>query len=255
MILAPFRHWLREGGFADSLRQFAAAIRERISSRQQSTHPYDRLHGVDTSGLIYPDALAAGHPNDLYSEGYYATAPSLFHSALALWQASLHGLSLADYTLVDLGCGKGRVLMMASEYPFPAITGVELSAKLARVARKNLARWMRTSRACSAVSVIDGDVLEFRMPEGPAVLFLFNSFEAEIMRSLLERLVEASRTRSTPIDLIYLHPEHDNLVRRTAGVERLADENIPFSAEDAAADAFLVNVDQCCIYRLAGRRQ
>jgi SAM-dependent methyltransferase len=253
MSLAPLRQWFRARGLADSLRHLIADVRQRISPRQQRTHPFDRRHGLDTSGLLYADALATGHPHDLYSEGYYATAPSLFHGALAHWQANLHGLSLADYTFVDLGCGKGRVLMMASEYPFRAIAGVELSTKLATVARKNLARWMRTPRACSAVSVVEGDVLAFRIPEGPAVLFLFNSFEAEMMRGLLECLEDASRTRSAPIDLIYLHPEHDNLVMRTAGIERLADDNIPLSAEDAAADAFEVNVDQCCIYRINGR--
>jgi SAM-dependent methyltransferase len=253
MSLALLRQWFRTRGFADSIRQLVAAIRERFSSQQQRTHPFDRLHGVDTSGLIYAGALATGHPNDLYSEGYYATAPSLFHGTVAQWQARLSGLCLADYTFVDLGCGKGRVLMMASEYSFRAIVGVELSPKLAHVARKNLAKWIRKPRACRAASVVEGDVLQLAMPDGPVVLFLFNSFELEMVRQLIERLAEASRTRSAPIDLIYLHPEHDNLVRRTAGVERLADENIAFSLEDAAADAFEVNVDQCCIYRIAGR--
>jgi hypothetical protein len=131
--------------------------------------------------------------------------------------------------------------------------GIELNAKLVRIARRNLAKWMRSPRACRAVSVVEGDVLQLPIPDGPVVLFLFNSFEAEVVKRLLDRLAEISLTRTTPIDLIYIHPEHDNLVRQTAGVELLADENISFSAEDAAADAFEVNVDQCCVYRLAGR--
>lgn len=237
----------------DSVRHFLEGVRQRTSSNPQRIHPFDRLHRVDTSGLLYAESLATGHPNDIHSEGYYATAPSLFHGAIALWQRSLYGLSVADYTFVDLGCGKGRALLMASEFPFRAIIGVELNAKLVAVARKNLVRWMRKPRSCRAANVVEGDVLEFPIPDGPMVLFLFNSFEGEIVRRLLERLGEASQTRSAPIDLVYVHPEHDNVVKRTAGIERLADENIPFSAEDAAADAFKVSIDQCCIYRLAGR--
>lgn len=228
-------------------------MRARVSRGPQGKHPFDRVHGVDTSGLLYANALATGHPNDVYSEGYYATAPSLFHGAMVLWQQSLYGSAVADYTFVDLGCGKGRVLLMASDYPFSAIMGVELSAKLAAVARKNLVKWMRSPRACRDASVVEGDVLELPIPHGRVVLFLFNSFEAEVVRGLLERLGEMSRVRSAPIDLVYIHPEHDNMVRQTAGVEKLADENIPFSAEDAAADAFEVTFDQCCMYRLAGR--
>jgi SAM-dependent methyltransferase len=255
MSLVHFRLWYRTRGLLDSVRRYIAAIRARIFRPQQEKHPFDRVHGVDTSGLIYANALATGHPNDMYSEGYYATAPSLFHGAMALWQQSLYGLAVADYTFVDLGCGKGRVLLMASNYPFHAIVGVELNAKLAAVARKNLAKWTRSRRACHAAEVIEGDVLELPIPDGPVVLFLFNSFEREMVRGLLERLGETSRARSAPIDLIYIHPDHDDLVRQTAGIERLADENIPFSAEDAAADEFEVNVDQCCVYRFAGRQQ
>jgi SAM-dependent methyltransferase len=109
---------------------------------------------VDTSGLLYANALATGHPNDIYSEGYYATAPSLFHGALALWQKCLYGLVVGNYTFIDLGCGKGRVLLMASDYSFHAIVGVELNAKLAAVANKNLAKWMRSPGAGRTASVV-----------------------------------------------------------------------------------------------------
>ncbi len=203
--------------------------------------------------MLYADSLTTGHPNDIGSEGYYATAPSLFYGAIALWQISLYGLTIANYTLIDLGCGKGRVLMMASEYPFRAIVGVELNPKLAARAGRNVKKWMRKPRACRAVSAVEGDVLDLPMPDGPLVLVVFNSFDREMVRRLLERLVEKSHTRTAPIDLIYIHAEHDNLVRQFAGIERLADENIPFSPEDASADAFQVSVDQCCVYRLAGR--
>jgi hypothetical protein len=111
---------------------------------------------------------------------------------------------------------------------------------------------MREPHACRALSVVEGDVLELPIPDGPTVLFLFNSFEAEVLTRLLVRLGEASQKRSAPIDLIYIHPDHDEMARKTAGVVKLADEDIPFSAEDAAADAFEVDHDQCCIYRFAG---
>jgi SAM-dependent methyltransferase len=251
---APLRRWF------DILSQlpvarFLAGTRPPGSADPQQIHPFDRQHRVDTSGLLYAPALVSGHPNDFYSEGYYATAPSLFHAALARWHQTLYSLAIADYTFIDLGCGKGRVLLMASVYPFKAVMGVELNQKLATIAQKNLAKWMRRPRACRNATVFEGDVLEMPIPDGPVVLFLFNSFEAEMVRGLLVRLAESSRTRSAPIDLIYVHPEHDNLARKTPGIERLADETIPLSAQDAAADAFDVTFDQCCVYRLPGRRQ
>ena len=55
-----------------------------------------------------------------------------------------------------------------------------------------------------------------------------------------------------PLDLIYIHPEFDPLVRQLPGVQVVAEAEIPFSAEDAAADAFGVAVDRCGVYRLGG---
>jgi SAM-dependent methyltransferase len=237
-------------------------------------HPFDRAHQVDTSGLFYADRLPTGHPHDRYSEGYYATAPSLFSGALAQWQATLPAaevsrppaLRIEDYTFVDLGCGKGRVLLMASMYPFRAVRGIELNAKLMRVARRNLRQWQRSANpACRDVDVLPGDVLGQRRDSAldsildttpdaaPVVLFLFNSFSAEVLEPLLHRLANAARPpRQMPIDLIYVHPEHDRLVAATPGIELMRHAEISFSYDDAQADLFGVSSDLCSVYRLLG---
>jgi SAM-dependent methyltransferase len=219
-------------------------------------HPFDLRHGVDTSGLLYADRLLSGHAHDQHSEGYYATAPSLFRGVLARWQETLPaaGLTIEDYTLLDLGCGKGRVLLIAAEFPFRAVLGVELHPGLARIARRNVRRWLRADRSCRNVTVLTGDALDVPLPDGPpdcpTVLFVFNAFSAEIVRALMRRLHAAAQHRTAPIDLLYIHPDQDSIVRNTPGVEVLADEDFSFSEEDAGADVFGVNVDRCAIYRL-----
>ncbi len=223
-----------------------------LPDRDPNTHPFDRQHRVDTGGLIYADKLASGHPHDQLSAGYYATAPSLFHGVMVQWSATLSGDSLADYAFIDVGCGKGRVLMLASQYPFFSVAGVELNPKLARIARRNLARWTRSHRSCHPIAVVNDDILNLPLPARPVVLFLFNSFERELVRMLLERLVEISATRTHPIDLLYLHPEHAQLITLTPRMELLADAVISFSPEDAAADVFNVDADRCVFYRLSG---
>jgi len=207
---------------------------------------------VDTDGLIYADGLRTGHEHDRHSAGYYATAPSLFRGAMKCWIETLagSGFSLRDYTLVDVGCGKGRVVMLASEFAFREIVGSELNPRLAAVARRNLRRWLRSPRACGSIRIVDGDALSMPIPDGPAVLFFFNSFEREMVEMWLDRLGQAAALRSDPIDLIYVHPEFDALVRQVPGMQVLAREEIPFSAEDTASDVFGVAVDRCAIYRL-----
>jgi SAM-dependent methyltransferase len=225
-----------------------------IFPRQRAKHPFDRLHRVDTSGLIYADGLITGHEHDSHSSGYYATAPSMFHSAMTGWGATLagSGFKLSEYTFVDIGCGKGRAVMLASEYGFREIIGVELNPRLAAVAQRNLTRWMRTRRKCRNVRIVHGDALSIPVPDGPVLLYFFNSFEREMVELLLARLVEVASIRTAPIDLIYVHPEHGALFAQTPAIQVLAEEAIAFSSEDAAADVFGVSFDCCAIYRLPG---
>src|SRR5215469_16065985 len=199
-------------------------------------HPFDRAHGVDTGGLIYADPEAEGHASGRHNAGYYATAPSLFHGAMALWRGTLPetGYAFRDYTLVDIGCGKGRVLMLATEYGFREIVGVELDPGLARVARKNFSRFGRRrwlgrpgprigTWGTRGVRIVEGDALTVPLPDGPVALFYFNSFEREMTEMWLARLGEVAAHRPWPIDLIYVHPEFDSLVRRVSGLQVLAD--------------------------------
>jgi hypothetical protein len=87
------------------------------------------------------------------------------------------------------------------------------------------------------------------------LIYLFNSFEREMVELLLERLRDVSMSRAEPIDLIYMHPEYGELVFRSPRMELLAEEELVFSAEDTQADAFGVAVDRCAIFRLPGFRR
>lgn len=232
---------------------------ERVARRVlRRTHPFDLRHCVDTGGLLYAPDLVSGHPHDQFNEGYYATAPSVFCGLAAKWKDTLDlaGLRVSDYSFVDLGCGKGRVVLLASELPFRRVTGVELHPDLCAIARRNVERWLRRRRACPRIEVACGDVLDMPIPDGPVVLFLFNSFEAEVVRLLMQRLAEAALTRAGsaagPIDLLYVHPDHAAIVESTPGTQTLFDGDIALSKEDALADAFEVTVDRCGIYRLRG---
>ncbi len=112
----------------------------RLFPSQEARHPFDRAHRIDTGGLIYADGLSTGHEHDMHSSGYYATAPSLFRGAMEHWSATLEAspFRLTDYAFIDIGCGKGRVVLLASEYAFREVVGVELNPQLASVARRNL---------------------------------------------------------------------------------------------------------------------
>jgi hypothetical protein len=96
----------------------------------QRVHPFDRFYGTDTSGYVGMDQLPDG-TSSVHAMSYAGSQPSTVRAALRQLP------SVEDYTFVDLGCGKGRALLVASEFPFNAIIGVELNPALATIAERN----------------------------------------------------------------------------------------------------------------------
>jgi len=234
--------------FANTLRRIARKLLRRPQYSNIPTHPFDLTHGVDTSGLIAGADLATA--NNAHITAYWGTAPSLFSAAITHWANSLP--AIPNYTFLDIGCGKGRVAMLASNYPFHQIIGIEIDTQLIAIARQNLTRWQTTPHACNNVVLIHEDVLSAEIPPTPILLYLFNPFDAHILQRLLDRLQTLTLTRPAiaPIDILYVHPAHADLFDNITSLHRLWDGYIPLTPEDTAADFDHCQGERCCIYRL-----
>lgn len=149
-------------------------------------HPFDLEFGVRTSGLIAGRNLHAGHRHDRHVTAYYAVAPSVFQAILVRWRRCRPLAPIDAYTFIDLGAGMGRALLLAAAYPFRAVVGVELHPTLARIARRNLALWRAAGRTRVTMRMHCCDAVDFPLPPGPCLVFLFNPFAAPVLRRLLQ---------------------------------------------------------------------
>src|SRR5258708_1144989 len=93
-----------------------------------AVHPFDRLHRTHTSGFVSADQLPAQEAARAHAVFYAGSQPSVLREGLRALP------SIQTCTFVDLGCGKGRPLLVPSAFPFLDILGVELSPFLASVA-------------------------------------------------------------------------------------------------------------------------
>lgn len=249
------RNALRTHGPWRTARILGKRLHREFFPQPIPTHPFDIAHNVDTSGLLFAEHLASGQPNDDHINAYWGTAPSGFHGVLHAWQQTLAGTphTIRDYTFLDVGCGKGRVLMLASDAPFQRIIGVELSPALTAIAEANLTTWNAVPHACGNVEVLHMDALAAPIPESPVVLYIYNSFNLYVMLPLLERLQALAVGRTAPIDPIYAKPQQAALMEGTPGIALLTAGSIPLSAEDRAACAFATTHLDFRIYRLHAR--
>jgi SAM-dependent methyltransferase len=230
-----------------------AWLRRRTSAETSVRHPFDKRYGVRTSGLIAGAELRSGHQNDAFNTAYYGMAPSRFQRVMELWIADQTHPAIEDYSFVDLGCGKGRAVLMASEFPFQEVVGVELHASLARTAKANVASWTASRRAVSPIRIVRQEATEFVFPQGPCLLYLFNPFRAPVLKRLIERIEEDFATRQGLLNLIYFNPEAGDLLDAHGGFELLWTGTVALSEEDAAVDRVASADDICSVYRWVGR--
>jgi SAM-dependent methyltransferase len=211
----------------------------------RAVHPFDERFGVDTSGLVYE--LPSGHQHDLYNNGYFAVAPSVFHSVMQALRDRL-ALDYRRFSFVDLGSGKGRALLLASDYPFREIIGVELSAELDRVARANIARYTG-ARNRPPVTSIQGDAAEFRWPPEPLVIYMWNAFTGPVMERVFHNLEASLAQLPRELYLVYIHPELESMLEDVPWLKRLWRDEFAMSEEDYGAWAFPNREEMCAVYR------
>jgi hypothetical protein len=116
------------------------------------------------------------------------------------------------------------------------VVGVELNPTLARIARRNVRAWKAAGGAQAQMRVVESDAVEFVLPHGPLLVFLFNPFGAPVMRKLLAHWQKALKFSDGELDLLYVNNEQESELERAAGWSRLFLGKIPRSRADAIAD-------------------
>src|SRR5215468_10724726 len=102
---------------------------------------------------------------------YVATTASLIYEIL-----NSLALSPDAFAFVDMGSGKGRALLIASEFAFAKIVGVDLSANLHRIAQENIKLYSPASQPCTNFELNCMNVVDYKYGPEPVVLFLFDPF-------------------------------------------------------------------------------
>ena len=176
-------------------------VRDSTPQRERQRYgdvDYDWDYRVNTT------SAAVGWKNralGVFHSPYQPTEPGLFremHDSL--------GLDFAQFTFVDIGSGKGRTLLLASEYPFRRVIGVELLPELNEIARENISNFKSEKRQCSALESICGDAREFVFPNEPLLVYLFNPLTESGLTQVARNLEQSVRAHPRPVLVLYHNP-------------------------------------------------
>ncbi len=136
---------------------------------------------------------------------YMPSEPGLFREILDTL-LSVAQIDLREFVFIDLGSGKGRTLLMASNYSFRKIIGVELLPSLNVSAQENIAAYKSENQKCFAMESVCGDACEFAFPEEPFVLYLFNPLPEDGLIRVLRNLQASLEENPRDAFVLYHNP-------------------------------------------------
>jgi len=175
-------------------------FRARLPVEHETNRAFDLLHGTDTAeeacliqSGVTPEQARCG--NGVYRPLW----EGMFHTALE----SL-GTPLEGYTFVDLGCGKGKLLLLGAGYPFARIIGVEFAPALLATAQRNIERFRDLHPEAPPIEAVLGDARHWTLPAGPVVALIFNAFDPNTTREVMKG-IDREAAREAPLFVLYVN--------------------------------------------------
>jgi SAM-dependent methyltransferase len=158
----------------------------------------------ETAGHVERDSIGVAHPDAVR----YAASPWW----ILRWLLPHSAVRPGD-VFVELGCGKGRVILDAARrYPFSRVVGVELAPRLSAVAR-DLVERERGRLRCPDVRIETLDATAFPIPDDMTHAYLYNPFNGPTFEQVCANIVASLDRAPRTLRLMYLHPaDHATLM-------------------------------------------
>ncbi|MDH3198038.1 MAG: class I SAM-dependent methyltransferase [Candidatus Krumholzibacteria bacterium] len=198
---------LRERGFLATAR--AGLRRATIVASKVVDASFDARHGTETSRLVevaeQRDVTSPNRERGIRYEPSRARPLRRLLRELPLPRAG---------AFVDVGCGKGRAMMVAAQAGFQRLVGVDYSGDLCRTAWRNLEGLARAQGGNFSFEVIECDAADFAFASDHDVIYLFNPFDEVVMARVLDRLEDSLRAHPRSAWIIYLAPKWPETIER-----------------------------------------
>jgi SAM-dependent methyltransferase len=209
----------------EPVRRILFGYYDRKLAQLHAIHPIDSQYAIKTSGALPGTVLRVGYAVKR-NTGYFGSQPSIIRRALNIVRD--HN----EATFIDLGCGKGRALVVASEFAFRSIIGVELSPELAQLADENSQVIARKFPTRTRISVVNADAVNFILPEGNLIIYLYNPFGKNLITRLLANIETALLDGDRRICIIYYNPIWADIFDTSSMLKRIHAESIPYDSTE-----------------------
>ncbi|WP_344981614.1 class I SAM-dependent methyltransferase [Streptosporangium fragile] len=171
---------------------------DRLGHIERQT-PFDSIHDVETADPVELWELPDADQSWVGRNARYSPTPVRTVRNALRRCAVRH----EDMTFVDVGCGKGRVLLLATEFPFRRIVGVEVSQALCDIAKSNVEKASRTRSGCERISVVHADATAFDIPRDAGLFYFYEPFAVDVSMAVLEHIEGSIRRHPRRVVLCF----------------------------------------------------
>jgi SAM-dependent methyltransferase len=201
-------------GFAKSVRERGALATLRIAASTMWCTLLDvldeRTYRTNTAGNVPLESLEIRSENKAHAAECCSPSPfRLIQKALRAVQA-FRGGGFSGSTLVDFGCGRGRVLLVASEFGFKKLIGVEFSPDICREAERNVAAYVAREKAPVDFEIANADAARFEIPPDADVFYVF-AFDGHMTDRIARNIARSREQFPRPIWTIYIKATHGDV--------------------------------------------
>ncbi len=190
-------NWIKNVEFIGSLKRRGVINTLKIVYMTLEDYLFDIRYGINTAGVIQLDNLEIDSKNKNNGVRYEPTKAKPFRKLIKIINLP------KESTFIDFGCGKGKVLIMASEYGFKKIIGIEFSPQLYNDAHKNMDIYKKRRDHNSQIEIIEDDVVNYEIKDDDAIFFFFNPFNETVMSKILKNITDSIKRNNRKIWLIY----------------------------------------------------
>jgi SAM-dependent methyltransferase len=163
---------------------------------------FDLRYGVETINTKMLDELAIDSPNKAHGRYYEGTNAYIFAKIF-----SKLTVEPSRSCFVDFGSGKGKAMLLAAERGFRKVIGVEFSAELVEICRRNLQIFQRRSGSTTEFEVLHMDAAAYPIPADADFLFFSNPFDETIIATVIENILRSMQEHPRDIAVVHLYPQ------------------------------------------------
>jgi SAM-dependent methyltransferase len=136
---------------------------------------------------------------------------------------------VSSHTFIDIGSGKGRMLLLAAELPFRRVIGIEFASDLHALAQQNVKTYRNSNQACFQIEPVHIDATQYEFPLEPLLIYLFYPFDQSVMEPVIQNLDRSLAECPRDVILVYHNPVLSGVVE-TASHLRVCAQSTYFAS-------------------------